>query len=405
LLIAGTLVMAGPITPPSGPVGPTAKPLGDIEPRIAINDTNTPGNATAVYRITQLGSYYLTGNLTGASGKSGIEILSANVTVDLSGFTVQGVAGSTYGVHLNSSLDNITLRNGIVRGNASGGAYLYSSTGMGTLVSDVHASDNGGIGIAAGNHSIVRNCTSHRNQTGIIVSSASRVEGCIAEGNTGGDGIGTGYASTVVGCSSRNNSSYGVYVAQGSAVTDCCAFQNDDDGFHDGGTGCVFTRCTAEFNAEAGINALNGAVIRECVALNNSTHGVLAGPGSEISNCSATSNTLDGIRASTGSTIRDNVCKGNGAGAGDGAGITTLGSNVRIEGNNCSSNDRGIDVRAAGNIILRNTCSLNTTNWSIVANNVYAQIVDKTAPASAPVSGNAAASTSGSIDGNANFSY
>jgi hypothetical protein len=44
-------------------------------------------------------------------------------------------------------------------------------------------------------------------------------------------------------------------------------------------------------------------------------------------------------------------------------------------------------------------------NWALVANNVYGPIVDRTAPASAAVSGNAAADASGSTHPQANFSY
>ena len=58
-----TIVLAGPLTPPAGPVAPTPGP----EPRIPINATNTPGDADSLFRITQPGSYYLTGNLLGAS--------------------------------------------------------------------------------------------------------------------------------------------------------------------------------------------------------------------------------------------------------------------------------------------------------------------------------------------------
>ena len=94
----------------------------------------------------------------------------------------------------------------------------------------------------------------------------------------------------------------------------------------------------------------------------------------------------------------------NGSG-GDGAGIHATGGDNRIEGNNCTGADRGIDVDAAGNIVIKNTCSGNTTNWDIVANNVYGPIIDRTAPASPAVSGNSAASSLGSTDSNANFTY
>ena len=81
------------------------------------------------------------------------------------------------------------------------------------------------------------------------------------------------------------------------------------------------------------------------------------------------------------------------------------GTDTRIEANNCVRADRGIDIPGAGNIIIKNTCSGNTLNWSIAANNIFGPIIDRTAPGTAAVSGNAAANTLGSTDANANFSY
>ena len=131
--------------------------------------------------------------------------------------------------------------------------------------------------------------------------------------------------------------------------------------------------------------------------------------GSEctISRCTVRSNVGDGINVFGSCLVLNNACSLNGNGAGDGAGIhaTIGGSDNRIEGNNCIGADRGIDVDAAGNIIIRNTASGNTTNYVIVANNVFGAIVDRTAPASAAVSGNTAASSAGTTDPWANFSY
>ena len=39
-----------------------------------------------------------------------------------------------------------------------------------------------------------------------------------------------------------------------------------------------------------------------------------------------------------------------------------------------TSNDRGIDVDAGGNLIVRNDASLNTTNYDIVAGNTNANV-------------------------------
>ena len=108
-LIAATLVaaaivsLAGPLSPPAGSVTSTYKTLTETEPRIAINAVNTPGDIDSLFKITQPGSYYLTGDITGVSGKSGIEIGAPGVTIDLMGFDVQGVAGSSNGISWSGS--------------------------------------------------------------------------------------------------------------------------------------------------------------------------------------------------------------------------------------------------------------------------------------------------------------
>ena len=98
VLVAATLggviwVSAGDLNPPAGPVTPTMKTLTEVEPRIAINAVNTPGDAFSTFKITQPGSYYLTGNVTGAAGTSGIRVASGQVTLDLNGFTLEGAGG------------------------------------------------------------------------------------------------------------------------------------------------------------------------------------------------------------------------------------------------------------------------------------------------------------------------
>src|SRR5262245_32112399 len=84
------IAKAGDLNPPLGPVAPTLKTLTDVEPRIAISAANTPGDADSVFRITQPGSYYLTGNVTGVAGRHGVEIAANSVTLDLNGFDLAG---------------------------------------------------------------------------------------------------------------------------------------------------------------------------------------------------------------------------------------------------------------------------------------------------------------------------
>ena len=69
-------------------------------------------------------------------------------------------------------------------------------------------------------------------------------------------------------------------------------------------------------------------------------------------------------------------------------------------------NDRGINVDAAGNLIIKNSACGNTSNYEIAASNRYGPIIDITAAGSAAVGGNiSAVSTLTSTDPWANFSY
>ncbi|GAG42986.1 unnamed protein product, partial [marine sediment metagenome] len=97
LLIVPTVSQAGDLNPP-GPPAPTMKTLDEVEPRIPIGPETTPGDANSLYVITERGSYYLTGNITGVGGKNGIEINSNDVTLDLKGFALIGMPESVDGI-------------------------------------------------------------------------------------------------------------------------------------------------------------------------------------------------------------------------------------------------------------------------------------------------------------------
>ncbi len=372
-------VFAGPLNPPVGPVASTPGP----EPRTPINAVNTPGDADSLFKITQRGSYYLTGNITGVAARHGVEIAASGVTLDLMGFELLGVAGSLGGVLATaSSLTNITIRNGSVRAWGDAGVNLAGFGAINSAVIDVRASSNTG--------------------TGIVIGSYSTITGCTAYQNTG-NGISAAFNCTITGCTVSDNTGTGIATGQGSTITACMASRNAARGISTG-DGCTITGCTAQLNTADGIMAGNGNTITGCTASYNTANGISAFSGSTISNCTAAFNVLNGIRVSNGCVVLANACSFNGNG-GDGAGIHATGADNRIESNNCITADRGIDVDAPGNIIIKNTCSGNTINWTIVANSVVGPILDRTAPASAAISGNSAPDSTGTTHPNANFTY
>src|SRR5437016_9597956 len=59
---------------------------------------------------------------------------------------------------------------------------------------------------------------------------------------------------------------------------------------------------------------------------------------------------------------------------GDGAGVHATGRINRIDGNMSTQNDRGIDIDAGGNFVVRNDASNNTTNYDVVAGNTNANV-------------------------------
>lgn len=319
-LVGGAiLVAAGPLNPLPGAVTSTYKTLSEVQPRTAISSVNTQGDATSVYKIVQPGSYYLTGNVTVPSGKNGIMIAAPNVTVDMGGFVISGVAGSLNGIMSNSSV--------------VGGAIVVK----------------GGTIANMGSRGIDFNATANTTMTDIVAL------------NCGSDGIDVSQYSDI-------------------------------------------RRCTAYGNGGNGISAGYGAMVSACVSYNNTGIGIIAGNVATVADCIATGNESHGIRVTYGCVATGNNCGQNGA-SGTGAGIDVFFGGNHVEGNTFSNNPIGLRVESSGNVIVRNVAKSNTTNWSIVANNVYGTIVDRSGPASAAVAGNSAASSLGTSDANANVTY
>ncbi len=380
---AGT-ALAGPLTPPAGPVASSGKTLTEVEPRIAINFANTPGDndtSPSTFKITQPGSYYLTGNILGFAGKHGIEITASGVTLDLNGFELIGfpAMGDFDAVSTTApNLTNIAVRNGSAR--SWGGQGINLRNASNSAVNDIRVSSNAGYGIWTNNNCSITNC-----------SASSNV----------GYGIQSGSNCTITNCTANNNTIDGISTGNGSTISACSARANTSDGIS-AGSNCAISACAAFENGTSGIASGNASTITGCSASGNSS-GIVASSGSTINNCSAATNGIDGIRVAGQCFVLANSCTNNSLSSTVGAGIRTTGINNRIEGNNCTAADRGIYVDAAGNIIIKNTCRGNTVNWFIVAGNAYGPIV--ATPAGAAVNGNTAAGALGSTDPNANFSY
>lgn len=354
-LVAAALVVAGPLNPPSGSVSSTYKTLTEVEPRIAINSTNTPGDGGSSFRITQPGSYYLTGDLTGAASKIGILIAASDVTIDLNGFTLRGVSGSLNAMQMDTTRSNIAVRNGSIASWGFSALNLYNSSGgAGYVIEDVRAFDCGGQGVVVGGNSRVSRCTIENAGSYAIYAPFGR---CVVES-----------------CTIRGAATYGIIVLGNSVVRDCSVRSVTGYGIL-GSSSCLVTDCS----------------VASC------TNGIYIEATSSAVNCIASGNTVDGFFVNMSSTLRGCAATGNAVG------VHVYGNDNRIESNLFNNNVRGLKVDNTGNIIVRNTASGNTTlNWDVIAGNVCLVVNATTAGA---ISGNSGGTGPGSTDPSANFTY
>ncbi|MCC6678721.1 MAG: right-handed parallel beta-helix repeat-containing protein [Phycisphaerales bacterium] len=424
---------AGPLDPPGGSVASTYKTLSEIEPRIAISQATTPGDADSVFRITQPGSYYLTGNLTGVSGKRGIEIAASNVTIDLRGFALQGVAGSLQGIASGASgLNTITIRNGTI---SAWGASGIDLLGVGTfaehsMICDVVSRDNGETGIRTALYSVVRGCLAADNiNYGILLTNGGAIENSVAEGNdqhgivvgngasvtncsaqyNRGDGINIGRGSSATGCGAQNNTGAGFAADSAATFSACSSFSNTGAGFRIvsstvtdcsarenrgggiiAGDDSLIAACTSVANTGPGISAASRSAVRGSTSSANTTDGIVVGDGTTVETCTVDDNTgrgiaanngcritanmtrnnqLDGIAVNFSCTVEGNNCNGDGAAAGTHGAVRVTGQANRIDSNNITFADRGLLITSGGNTIIRNSVKGCAVNFDIVVGN------------------------------------
>ena len=413
LAVAPTTALAQGSLTPSGVPAPTMKTLDQVEARVPIDTAHTPGDAGNLFIISQPGSYYLTGNINGVSGKNGIAVLANNVTINFNGFALVGVPGSFSGVSVSGAgVTNLAVRNGSVRDwpfdgvsafnaansrfkevETNGNGFWGMRIGLGCTIESCHAFANGSASTVTGGFflrfgSRVINCVVEANtRYGIVTDDGCSVSGCTAEDTVVGgagiaQGIVTGNGCSVLACLARSNAGIGISLASDCTVSQCASTNNGDTGIsmmdncivsfctsaHNVNNGitarsnCMITSCSAGFCTASGIQVSSGCVISMCTTYQNSQFGIdpTSGP-CLISNCSAYQNTLAGVIAPGSCTVRDCSIVGNGTG------IQVNGDANRIEGNNVAGNTPNADVRIIGTI--------STTGKTVVVRNSYNNIL------------------------------
>lgn len=306
--IMAIITVAGPLSPSGGPVASTYKTLTEVEPRIALSDANTPGDANSVFRITQPGSYYLTANLTGASGKRGIEIAASNVTVDLGGFKLSGPVDALEAIASEGTVGAVTVQRGTITGWSQGGVVL-----------------------AAGEACVVRDLLLH-NLSGpfsVRVGNSGLLERVRVTASSGGGGATTtalrmGTLGTIRNCEvNLNTLCTGIWVDAGSSVTEC----------------------TVNTVLSGGIAAPSGnTTITNCTVINPDGFGISVGGHSVVRNNHVTY-------------------------VFEGPGIQVNGPRTRVEGNHVALCQTGYLVGGSGVLLMRNTATGNATNYTLSAGN------------------------------------
>ncbi len=344
LLALVAVVTAGTLTPPPGPITPTMKPLSEIEPRIPLSQLSAPGDSGNQFRISQPGSYYLTGNITGVAGKTCIYVASSGVTLDLNGFTLQGVAGSLIGVRVNS--DSNAVRDGIIR-DFNVGINAYEAIGV--RLQNLTADSNDNQGIQAGRGAVVESCAVTGCSIGFDVFESATLSNCTAI--TCGIGFDIAGAAVLTNCTANGSSTQGFTAQESAVLTDCTAFDSIGAGFV-ATARCRLTRCNSR-NNQYGFLLTEANAVVECTATSNSSNGVLiSGNANSVERSTMHENTGSGIYVASGA--------GN-----------------NIDGNLLTYNGlNGLNVSTAANLAVRNRARGNSAgNYMFNASSDYGVIL------------------------------
>jgi len=337
----------GFLNPVAAPA-PTMKTLAQIhtavelvEPRTALNFANTPGMSNYLYAVTNSGSYYLTENTTVPNG--GILVLASDVTIDLSGFKLEGNPANSY-----SGIDvvgngNVEVRNGTLARFGNKGIYGgVGDDGKGCKAVEVRVIQNDSHGIQwSGCGSIIDRC--------IAVSNGS--SGFWAEEN-----------SIVMNSSSLENSGYGISVLAGSLVRENSVFSNGGIGIKVYGEGIVRGN-SIRGNSDTGIHSGSKTLIQNNMVFGSGASGITAGYGCDIRDNVANGNNTNalstgaGIYAGLGSFVVGNTVYTN-----EVQGIFVSGKAVTIENNMISGSPTGITFNVTGSMYVNNRFSLLATD-------------------------------------------
>ncbi len=315
----------GSLTPPGTPA-PTMKTLQQLEPRTDMNLLT--GDATAVAVISSPGSYYLTSDLSGESGKDTIRVISTGgrITIDLNGFALTNTAAGRTAIVLPPGSPSVVIRNGTIlcSGSSStkavGGSSLHVSCENLALVGF-----NGSTLLSLGDDCSVTRCTITE---GGITAGLRCVLRETKIQSTGETTILLGADSQAVALQFTSDRGM-LTVGKRSLLADCQVN--------------IVTGPPAFFGNAAVVTTDQGAVVRNCTITggNVAGHALQVAANSLVSGCRISTVFRDGIISSGAAnvTVESCVVQGNGRDA------IFLGPNARVR--DCTvagSGTEGIEV-------------------------------------------------------------
>lgn len=184
-----TGVRGGPLDPPGAP--------GSTD---GVREPGTPISSLP-FVISQPGHYYLTRNLTGGAGTTGIAVNASNVTIDLGGFTLTGAATNGAGIEATQYQFAIRITNGNFK-NWGTAIALYPT--VYSRVDNVTIIDAENVGIDLGFFSVAEDCNVSSGAHAGINVRASTLRNCTVIDN-GDSGVSVGGDSHVHDNLIRNN--------------------------------------------------------------------------------------------------------------------------------------------------------------------------------------------------------
>lgn len=250
-----------------------------------------------------------------------------------------------------------------------------------------------GIRASSENH-IINSCVIGNGNKGVIAGDNNRIEGCLVNQNAN-NGIDVDNENLIIDCSvTENKGTYGILGAYRVSIQNSLIANNIGGG-------------SESYGVSLGAGS---QIIDSLVGANKSTNATptnvqgagIKGSAITIKNCTIQYNDGDGIIVSAECDIRNNQVRGNGYSSGDGAGIRVTGTGNSISDNVLQSNDRGLEVEAADNLIVRNHARNNDTNWVIAAGNAI--LVEAVTTAGA-FTGNSGGTAPAGTNPNANLTF